>query len=121
MKLITKAIAAQLVAAYQRSAETGEGGTEVVAKFFTPWGAATWFVTEGMPVDANGDPTSIEAATDWHLFGFADLGDRDNAELGYVMLSDLQGLKGPFGLKVERDLRYSAKLADVLAKYGRAA
>ncbi len=45
------------------------------------------------------------------------------AELGYVMLSDLKGLEGPAGLKVERDIYggYPETMAEVLAKYGRAA
>lgn len=122
MKLITKAIANRLLPAYQHSAETGEGSQAIVAKFFTPWGAATWFITEGMPLDSNGEPTSVEKAADWHLFGFCDLGDSDNAELGYVLLSQLQGLKGPFGLRVERDLYYDGhQLAEVLQQHGRAA
>jgi len=133
MKLITKEIATKLMAAYEHSAETGEGGKEVLAKFFTPWAGATWYVSEGWPVDLDGAALTTEAiefeglesmllaGTDWHLFGFADLGDAEMAELGYVMLSDLEGLSGPFGLKVERDLAYSGALSEVLVKYGRKA
>lgn len=122
MKLITKAIADRLVPAYQHSAETGEGSQAIVAKFFTPWGAATWYITEGMPLDGNGEPTTPDKAEDWHLFGFCDLGDPQYAELGYVLLSQLQGLKGPFGLTVERDMYYDGhQLAEVLKQYGRAA
>lgn len=121
MKLITKEIGRALELAYRRSGETGESGTEVLAKFFTPWAGATWYVTEGCPVDVDGEPCPMGQEVDWHLFGFCDLGDRECAELGYVMLSDLQGLKGPFGLRVERDIRYSATLAEVLERYGRAA
>lgn len=130
MKLITKSIAADLIAAYAHSAETGESGKDVVAKFFTPWAGATWYVSEGMPVTEDGTPVAedfrefaVDHADkyDWHLFGFADLDDRINAELGYVMLSDLQGLKGPGGLTVERDLHYSGTMAEVLKQYKRAA
>jgi hypothetical protein len=74
-----------------------------------------------MPVNGFGEPCSIEKASDWHLFGFCDLGQRETAELGYVMLSDLEGLNGPFGLRVERDLGYRGTLAGVQAQYGRAA
>lgn len=126
MKLITKEIAPRLIAAYEHSAETGEGGKVVLAKYFTPWGNATWFITEGMPVDGNGEPLNgwheaIEPdSVDWHLFGYCYLGDVINAELGYVMLSDLKGLKGPFGLKVERDLYYGEHtLAEVMAEYSK--
>lgn len=121
MKLVTQAIARELYAADQQVIETGGAPDKIVAKFFTPWASATWFITSGTPVDQDGEPTTIENAKDWHLFGFADLGDRLNAELGYVMLSDLESLKGPFGLKVERDLHYSSTMSQVLAKYGREA
>ena len=124
MKLITKPIAAALMAAYEHSAETGESGKDVVAKFFTPWTNATWYITEGMPVTedcTHVDKDFHEFAADhadkyyWHLFGWCDLGIGDGmAELGYVMLSDLKGLSGPCGIKVERDLYYSGELADVV-------
>lgn len=129
MKLITKDIASKLISAYEHSAETGEGGQEILVKFFTPWGNCTWFITEGMPVDDNGEPFNAERflsvfqdadAYDWHLFGFCDLGDVINAELGYVMLSDLQSIKGPLGLRIERDRHYSGALADILAQYKQA-
>ena len=128
MKLITKSIAAALSAAYAHSEETAESGKDVIAKFFTPWSNATWYISEGMPVNDDGEPLDPKVvslidpdAVNWHLFGFADLGDTANAELGYVMLSDLKGLKGPAGMAVERDLYYSGTMADVLASYGRAA
>lgn len=128
MKLITKPIAAALTAAYAHSAVTGESGLDVVAKFFTPWASATWYISEGIPVNDAGEELAPEAVSlidpdtvDWHLFGFCDLGDPTNAELGYVMLSDLKGLKGPAGLAVERDLHYTGAMADVMVKYGRAA
>ena len=124
MKLITKPIAAALIAAYEHSAETGEGGKDVVAKFFTPWTNCTWYISEGMPVTEDGTPVAKEfhefAAKnadkyDWHLFGWCDLGIGDGmAELGYVMLSELKALKGPGGLGVERDLHYSGELADIV-------
>jgi hypothetical protein len=98
MRLITKKIGHKMMAAYEHSAKTGESGKEVLAKYFTPWANATWYITEGMPVLEDGSPVDPERfketaknydAYDWHLFGFGDLGDRMNAELGYVMLSDL--------------------------------
>lgn len=128
MRLITKDMVPKLILAYQHSAETGEGGKKVVAKYFTPWANATWFITEGMPLDDKGEALGVDEVigmknpdkVDWHLFGFCDLGDRMNAELGYVMLSDLQSLSGPFGLAVERDLYYDGNLDEVLENYGRA-
>lgn len=121
MKLITKEIGDKLAKAYAKSAECGGGDAEhtpVVAKFFTPWAGATWWITEGGPLDAEGNLTTPDKAIDWHLFGFCDLGDRQCAELGFVLLSDLEGLRGPAGLRVERDL-YSTlpTLAQVMGEY----
>ncbi len=91
MKLLTKEIEAQLVKAEpDRPAEE----TPVVVKYFTPDAAATWFICDGHKIE-NGD---------WLLFGFADLGDREMAELGYVSLKELESLSGGLGLPVERDL-----------------
>ena len=61
-----------------------------VVKFFDPSGAATWLITEMMP---DGDT----------LFGLGDLG-MDEPELGTVRLSELQSVKGPLGLGIERDV-----------------
>lgn len=116
MQLITEEAAPRLKAAYEASAKTGESSQAVIAKFFTPWAGATWYITEGMPVDENGEPTSIENARDWHLFGFCNLGDREAAELGYVMLSDLESVRGPAGLRVERDLHYGEHTLDEVMK-----
>jgi hypothetical protein len=83
--------------------------TAIVVKYLTPDANATWFITDGEEVE-NGD---------WHLFGFCDIGDRETAELGYVLLSQLRSVRGRFGLPVERDLHYSGTLADVLKAYGK--
>ena len=105
MKLLTKEIAAKLVAADTEAARQRPADrTPVVVKFFTPWANATWMISSGTPVDGNGEPCDPADATDWHLFGHCNLGDPTCAELGYVMLSDLSGLRGPAGLKIERDL-----------------
>ena len=54
------------------------------------------------------------------LFGWCDLGDRDLAELGSVMLSDIEAVRGGMGLPVERDLYLApTTLADVLKQYGK--
>ena len=61
-------------------------------KLFNPVGAATWLVTE---LDADGDC----------LFGLADLGF-GCPELGSFSLAELQALRLPFGLAIERDLYF---------------
>lgn len=102
----TKEIALTLKQRYEHSAETGESPKTVILKYFNPVGAGTWYIMEGMPLDANGEPTEVEKAADWHLYGYADLGDPVNAEFGYVLLSELQSVKLPFGLGIERDLYF---------------
>ena len=65
-----------------------------VVKYFSPVGAATWLATE---LDADGDT----------LFGLADLGF-GCPELGYFSLSEIEALRLPFGLTVERDLFFAS-------------
>lgn len=120
MMLITKEIARKLKKADDAFLASDDGRTsdEIVLKLFTPWGAATWYIVSGTPLDSiNGEPVSDPAdAKDWHLYGFANLGDPNCAELGYVLLSELESINGPWGLKVERDRNYSGSLKAVMAK-----
>jgi len=119
MKLITKEIARKLYAAdlefLKHQTRSGDDQT-VLVKFFTPWANATWYIVTGTPLDSiNGEPCKPDNAKDWHLFGFCNLGDDQCAELGYVLLSQLQELKGFAGLKVERDLYFNNRtLSDVM-------
>lgn len=106
MKLLTREIEANLIKAPH---DQSPAQTPVVVKFFTPDAAATWYITEGEKLE-NGDLL---------LFGFADLGDPEMAELGSVLLSQLAEIHGGLGLPVERDLYYSGTLADVLSSYGK--
>lgn len=124
MQLIKREMVEALTKAYEHSAETGESSKRVVLKLFTPWAGATWYITEGMPLE-DGAPVEYPEAienpddVDWHLFGFCDLGDPQNAELGYCSLAELQSLNGPAGLKVERDrtLGDETSIDDIIAKY----
>ena len=61
-----------------------------VAKLFCPWGAATWKLSELDPEDPD------------IAFGLCDLG-QGCPELGSVRLSELEALRGPGGLRIERD------------------
>ena len=63
---------------------------EVVAKYFNPCGAGTWLITEGEKQE-NGD---------WMFFGYCHIYEW---EWGYVMLSELESIKLPFGLSIERE------------------
>ena len=66
----------------------------VYAKFFNPMGSGTWYITAY-------DPTYNEA------FGFVNLGDSQMAELGYISITELESLKLPFGMKIERDRSFT--------------
>lgn len=63
-----------------------------VVKFFTPWGGATWIIKDMEP---DGDT----------MFGLCDLG-LGEPELGYVSLRELDDIRGPRRLRVERDLHF---------------
>jgi hypothetical protein len=66
-----------------------------IIKLFTPDANATWLLTEI-------DPDDEDLA-----FGLCDLG-LGKPELGSVRLSELDELRGPFGLPVERDAHFKA-------------
>lgn len=94
MKLMTEELAKKFEKYPLYSQEGLLGESKVIVKYFNPSGAGTWIITEGNKLD-NGD---------YEMFGYCHLGDDMNAELGYVHLSDLENLKLPFGLTIERDL-----------------
>lgn len=78
----------------------GEGDDEVgiaTLKFFTPWGSGTWLISEAQSV------MLADGSVDLEMFGLCDLG-MGYPELGYVMLSELADVKGPFGMRIERDI-----------------
>ena len=105
MKLLTKEIAAKLHRA-DIANPPPDTAKDVLVKFFTPWGAASWYIVSGTPLDSiNGEPCGPENAKDWHMFGLCDLG-MGFPELGYVLLSQLKEIRGQFGLTVERDMYY---------------
>jgi hypothetical protein len=126
MMMITKEIAKNLITADKAFLESDDGRTsdEIVVKFFNPVGAATWWIVSGTPLNAiNGEADyDTDNPADWHLFGFATLGDARDAELGYVLLSQLKEIKGMFGLGIERDMYYSGgSLKAVMAEVKEAA
>lgn len=111
MKLLTAEIRAKLITQGQRSAANGEAvpGQRPVVKFFTPWGAATWLVSEITELDDEHD--------DAMMYGLCDLG-QGFPELGYLTLAELQELRGPGpfrSLRVERDMHWTATKS--LAEY----
>jgi len=90
MKLLTKA---NLKALPAIGSTEGKGFDAVAkVKFFTPDGNWTWY---GVEYDANEKL-------------FYGLVDGFEMELGYFSLTELENIKGPFGLPVERDRYFDA-------------
>ena len=92
MKLITEEIEKKFQKHPFRSQDTKGMEATVLVKYFDPCGAATWLITE-----AEQQPDG-----DWILFGYCTLGYE--WEWGYLRLSELQTMRLPFGLTIERDL-----------------
>jgi len=105
MKLLTQEIRRKLPPLY---AQDGKGGKAIAyVKYFTPSSNWTWHVTEGEPVlDESGQEVD---------FRFFDLVDGHDRELGYFMLSELEEVRGPMGLPIERDLYWQPKTLEEIA------
>jgi hypothetical protein len=89
MKLMTKAILKRIPNLYEQDGK-GKDAT-VHVKFFCPWGSYTWYATEFDPEEGR-------------FFGYVT--SSQGAEFGYFMLEELESLRGPFGLKIERDRHF---------------
>jgi hypothetical protein len=96
MKLLTEEIKKRMPALY--SQEEVKDPT-VVCKFFTPDSSWTWLILEGSEQE-NGD---------WLFFAKVISSMCSEGELGYVMLSELEQVRGCLGLPVERDLYWQEK------------
>ena len=91
MMLVTKELE-KTFNKYPIGSQDGKGmDAKVLVKYFNPCGAGTWLITEGEKQD-NGD---------WLFFGYCHIIEW---EWGYVMLSELENVKLPFGLSIEREL-----------------
>ena len=70
----------------------------IIAKYFNPTGAGTWYATEYDP----------DTKT---FFGYASIFRDWNDEWGYFSLDGLENFRGNFGLGIERDLHFGEKRA----------
>ena len=69
----------------------------VRVKLFTPWTGWTWLLTEY-------DPHQNLA------FGFCyNRAAPDCAELGYISITELEAVRGPAGLRIEREIHWKPK------------
>lgn len=104
MKLITK----ELEEAFAKQGDTSEKQAKdikVICKFFNPMGAGTWWVFEKIDDDV--------------YMCFALLGEAIFSEIGSISISEMESLKLPLGLGIERDLSYkigSETLQEVIDK-----
>ena len=89
MQLLPKYVLSKLPKLYSQE---NEKDPMVICKFFTAWSNWTWYAIE---FDGND-----------LFFGYV-VGHE--SELGYFSLSELQGLSGPMGLTIERDLYFKAQ------------
>lgn len=94
MKLLTKEIMKKLPKLYATE-NIPLNEKDVVCKFFNPCGAGTWYVIEGQ-----------QEEEDFIFFGLVDLHEK---EFGYFSLNELQSVKLPFGLTIERDIHFTSK------------
>ena len=98
MKLLTEELRARLPRLY---AQEAPAEPTVYGKFFLPGTGWTWYVTEGSAQE-----------NDFLFFGFV-VGLEN--EFGYFLLSELEAVRSPLGLPVERDLAFrEGKLTDVV-------
>ena len=89
MKLLTKELSERL----QKQFCSGNDPDQmVVCKFFTPWSHWTWYVMNQDP----GDPD--------YLWGIV---QGEEVESGSFSLSELESVRGPFGMKIERDICFT--------------
>jgi len=105
MKLLTKEIRKKLPPLYSQD----DKGSKAVAylRLFTPDSSWTWHISEGSPItDEQGNEV------DFQFFGLV---DGQCKELGYAMLSELESVRGPLGLPIERDLWWKPKTLEEIA------
>lgn len=87
--LLTQELRGKLPPLYSTEKLPSLGEAVAVLKFFTPWTNWTWYAVE----------------FDGHDL-FWGLVDGFEREYGYFSLSELEGLRGPAGLRIERDLYF---------------
>jgi hypothetical protein len=96
MKLVTEEVRKKLPPLYSQEKLAGKAVAHV--KFFTPDSSWTWWATEFDGEDL--------------FFGLVEGHCR---ELGYFSLSELESIRGPYGLAVERDLYWQSKTLEEIA------
>lgn len=89
MELFTKEIIEKAKVQYPLGSEIEN--QLIIAKFFNPTGAGTWYLMNMDPEDED------------YCWGIVDLFE---VEMGSFSKSELENFKGPLGLGIERDLYF---------------
>ena len=100
MKLITKQLEKRFS---QVGSQADAQDPLILAKFFNPAGAGTWYATEYDP------KTRL-------FFGYVSIFGDWNDEWGYFSLDELQSYRGRFGLGIERDLYFQEQPSSLVIK-----
>jgi hypothetical protein len=90
MKLITEEFI-ETMRNYPYRSQQNEKDPFVPVKFFNPCGAGRWFITEYDPEEK---------------IAFGYVTELGYDEFGYISLEELESLRLPFGLTIERDLHF---------------
>lgn len=93
MKLLTKELENRFEQIGSQE-EIPMGDKIIIAKFFNPSGAGTWYATEYDPIEKI-------------FFGFVSIFGDWNDEWGSFGLKELEEIKLPFGLTIERDIHFA--------------
>jgi hypothetical protein len=97
MQLLTQELRKQLPPLYSQEHNPDP---LIICKFFTPDSNFTWYAYEGSPVDEDGCSDTDKEQVDFLFFGLV-VGHE--TELGYFSLNEMEGIRGPWGLPIERD------------------
>jgi hypothetical protein len=100
MKLLTQALEKRFV---QVGSQAESRDPLIIAKFFNPTGAGTWYATE----------YDHKTRT---FFGYVSIFGDWNDEWGSFSLDELQSYEGKFGLGIERDLYFQEQPASQVSK-----
>lgn len=100
MKLLTKQLEQRFE---QVGSQEKSSDPLILAKFFNPTGAGTWYATEYDPATRS-------------FYGYVSLFGDWNDEWGYFSLDELEAYRGKFGLGIERDLYFDEQKASQALK-----
>ena len=100
MQLLTKALEQRFA---QVGSQENDSDPLIIAKFFNPTGAGTWYASEYDPQTRT-------------FFGYVSIFADHNDEWGYFSLDELATYQGRFGLGIERDLYFKEQPASQVIK-----